>query len=238
MPIPGDIGVAFRVRAPQVYERGRQCVVSLEARSGASLVAPTSGTFTLRSPAGVVIVTGASSGLGVAFAQGFAEAGAHVVRVHDVAATRQQLRETARTVDEPGVHANAEPTQQLFELVQRALGRVAGQAQRGAQRGLQCAAFQHHAIALLADLTDCMLEMRGAAHGGVFHCLDRFHGGAGGVFHGLLKIRLSDTPQLFGTHTRRKPPCQFLAINQPVRLWITTNDCGGKQHKKPPDELF
>ena len=34
-------------------------MVSLEARSGASLVAPTSGTFTLRSPAGVVIVTGA-----------------------------------------------------------------------------------------------------------------------------------------------------------------------------------
>ena len=26
-------------------------------------------------------------------------------------------------LDEPGVHANAEPTQQLFELVQRALGR-------------------------------------------------------------------------------------------------------------------
>lgn len=57
MPIPSDTGHTFRVRAPSVYERGRALVVEMEARLGASLVAPASGTFTLRSPTGATVST-------------------------------------------------------------------------------------------------------------------------------------------------------------------------------------
>jgi hypothetical protein len=57
MPIPSDTGHTFRVRAPSVYERGRALVVEMEARLGASLVAPSSGAFTLKSPTGATVST-------------------------------------------------------------------------------------------------------------------------------------------------------------------------------------
>lgn len=59
MPLPSDIGVSFRVRTPSVYERGRAQTVRMEARLGSALVAPTAGTFTLRSPTGAVVSTSA-----------------------------------------------------------------------------------------------------------------------------------------------------------------------------------
>lgn len=59
MPIPGDVGMTFRVRAPAVPERGRAFATSMEARLGGSLVAPASGTYTLLSPTGAVVSTGA-----------------------------------------------------------------------------------------------------------------------------------------------------------------------------------
>ena len=59
MPIPSDIGHTFRVRAPSVYERGVAQTVSMECRLAGSLVAPASGTMTLRSPTGSTVWTGA-----------------------------------------------------------------------------------------------------------------------------------------------------------------------------------
>jgi hypothetical protein len=58
MPIPSDVGLTFRLRAPEVYERGVAHTTRLEARIGGSLVAPSSGTFTLYDPGGSVVYTG------------------------------------------------------------------------------------------------------------------------------------------------------------------------------------
>ena len=61
----------------------------------------------------VVIVTGASSGLGVAFAQGFAEAGADVV----LGARRtDKLADTAKLVEDAGRRAIAVARQRAIEL--------------------------------------------------------------------------------------------------------------------------
>jgi len=57
VPIPSDTGHTFRVRAPSVYERGRALTVEMEARLGASLVTPASGTFALKSPTGATVST-------------------------------------------------------------------------------------------------------------------------------------------------------------------------------------
>ena len=57
MTIPTDIGATFRVRCPEVYERGRAHATKIEARLGASLVAPSSGSFQLLSPTGAVVAS-------------------------------------------------------------------------------------------------------------------------------------------------------------------------------------
>lgn len=57
MPIPGDVGLTFRVRAPEVYERGEDHVSRLEARSGFNLVVLESATMRLRSPQGTTLGT-------------------------------------------------------------------------------------------------------------------------------------------------------------------------------------
>jgi hypothetical protein len=57
MTIPTDIGASFRVRAPEVYERGRAHATKIEARLGASLVAPSAATFKLLSPTGSTVST-------------------------------------------------------------------------------------------------------------------------------------------------------------------------------------
>lgn len=57
MPIPGEVGLAFRVRAPEVYERAQDHVSVLEARAGNAIVALDSGSLTLRGPTGAVIGT-------------------------------------------------------------------------------------------------------------------------------------------------------------------------------------
>jgi hypothetical protein len=61
MPIPSDVGLTFRVRAPEVYERGASHTSRLEARIGGSLVTPSSGTFTLYDDGGTVVYTAAVS---------------------------------------------------------------------------------------------------------------------------------------------------------------------------------
>lgn len=61
MPIPSDVGLTFRVRAPEVYERGASHTSRLEARIGGSLVTPSSGTFTLYDEGGTVVYTAAVS---------------------------------------------------------------------------------------------------------------------------------------------------------------------------------
>lgn len=64
MPIPSDVGHTFRIRAPEVIERGRAHLTRLEARLGGSLVAPSAGTYTLTAPDGTTVVTGAVSIVG------------------------------------------------------------------------------------------------------------------------------------------------------------------------------
>jgi hypothetical protein len=58
VPIPSDTGFTFRVRAPEVFERGRPNLTKLEARLGGALVAPSSGVYTLTAPDGSTVVTG------------------------------------------------------------------------------------------------------------------------------------------------------------------------------------
>lgn len=59
MPIPTDTGLTFRLRAPEVFERGRAHLTRLEARIGGQLVTPASGVYTLSAPDGSTVVTGA-----------------------------------------------------------------------------------------------------------------------------------------------------------------------------------
>ena len=59
MPIPSDLGRSYRVRLPSVLSLSEDTVARLESRLGASEVAPASGTYTLMSSAGAVVVTGA-----------------------------------------------------------------------------------------------------------------------------------------------------------------------------------
>lgn len=61
MPIPSEAGFTFRVRAPSVLERERAFPSRMEARLAGALVAPTSGTYTLLSPTGATVSTGAVS---------------------------------------------------------------------------------------------------------------------------------------------------------------------------------
>ena len=56
MPIPSSVGHTYRVRAPVSYARGRAVTASIETRLKADLVAPTSGTYTLRDSAGNAII--------------------------------------------------------------------------------------------------------------------------------------------------------------------------------------
>jgi hypothetical protein len=57
MTIPSVIGGAPRVRAPEVMERGRLHVTSMEVRLGGSLVTPTSPAYALYSPTGATVYT-------------------------------------------------------------------------------------------------------------------------------------------------------------------------------------
>ena len=61
MPIPSEVGAAFRVRAPEVYERGAAHVSRLEARIAGALVTPSAATFVLRSPSGASVSSGAAT---------------------------------------------------------------------------------------------------------------------------------------------------------------------------------
>ena len=61
MPIPSEVGAAFRVRAPEVYERGAAHVTRLEARLGGSVVTPSAATFVLRSPSGASVASGTAT---------------------------------------------------------------------------------------------------------------------------------------------------------------------------------
>jgi len=61
VPIPSEVGAAFRVRAPEVYERGAVHVTRLEARLAGELVAPASATFVLRSPTGASVSSGSAT---------------------------------------------------------------------------------------------------------------------------------------------------------------------------------
>jgi NAD(P)-dependent dehydrogenase (short-subunit alcohol dehydrogenase family) len=77
----------------------------------------------------VVIVTGASSGLGVSFAQAFAEAGANLVlgarRVEQMAGTAALVEQAGRTVYTQKTDvADPEQCQQLVDAAIRAFGRV------------------------------------------------------------------------------------------------------------------
>ena len=77
----------------------------------------------------VVIVTGASSGLGVAFAHGFAEAGADVVlgarRVEKLEAVAESVRSTGRRVHTVATDvADPEQCQRLVDEAMETFGRV------------------------------------------------------------------------------------------------------------------
>lgn len=58
MPLPASQGHTFRNRLPVVVQRGRETVVRLESRLGASKVAPSSGTYEFRSPTGTILQSG------------------------------------------------------------------------------------------------------------------------------------------------------------------------------------
>lgn len=65
MPIPSEIGAAFRVRAPEVYERGAAHVSRLEARLNGEIVTPSAAvTCVLRSPTGASVSSGTATTTG------------------------------------------------------------------------------------------------------------------------------------------------------------------------------
>ena len=61
-----------------------------------------------------------------------------------------------------------------------------------------------------------------------------FDGNERRVVLGFSQMRLGHPPQLPRTHPWRKAPGKAFAINQPVGLWIATDQRCWKQHRRPP----